>query len=172
MAYTVLSEKQAEASEHTLEALKRLKAVLDANAAVLKSGGRAAVSTTVFTGAQHAVGRFPAIQAEAAEAYEEPSGMRWGAVSLLYMRFRLFAFDIALGRPSALAENLAQFSDRIQAVLRKNRTLDGFCRNVRIDKVVHGRLRGGPRSSNPVFASHPILAAQIDATVEKAIERD
>ena len=169
MAYAALEEAQAAKQEHTLEALKRLKAALDANAAVLKSGARSLAAVSVFTGAHHAVSRFPAIQIEAVEAAEEPIGMGGGEARCLYMTFRLFAFDIVLGDPSALAQNLAQFADRIQAVLRKNETLDGFCRRVRIARVVYGRLRGGPRSANPVYAAHPLMSAQIDAAVEKEI---
>ena len=171
MAYVVLTENEATAGEQTREALDRIKAALDANAAILKAGNRAVVPDTIRVGAQGSIGQFPAIQIEPVEVREVPATLGGDGVNTLEMTFRLYAYEVALGQVRELTRNLTQLSDRIQTVLRRNPTLDGFCRDVRIGRIVLGRLRGGPRTSNPVFAPHPVLVTMIEATVVTEIAR-
>ena len=169
MAYVVVTEQDAAADEITRETLLALKGALDANAAVLKAGERVVATESIYVGAQQAVAQFPAIQIEPIQGEESRATI--GGTNILRLTFRVFGYEIALGQSAQLAENLAQLSDRIQTVFRMNPTLDGFCRDARIGRVVFGRLRGGPRTANPVFAPHPILATQMDVIVEVETDR-
>ena len=172
MPYVVVTEEQASGEEYFREAMDRLREVFVANAAVLKAGERVVVEEAVHVGTQSVLNRFPAIKIELTLADESP----WTLVgddgeNRLRMTFRLFGYDVALGEPRRLAENLLQLNDRMQTVLRYNPTLDGFCAEIRVQRVTVGRLRGGPRTTNPVFAPHPIHATQMDVSVVKEIAR-
>jgi len=120
-------------------------------------------------GAQASVAQFPAIQIEGTLADESPWTL--SAENRLRLTYRVVGYDVALGDSERLAQNLMQLTDRIATVMRFNPTLDGFCHDARVARVVLGRLRGGPRTTNPVFAPHPILAAQMDVVIEKGIAR-
>lgn len=165
----VVGEAEASQEEHFLEAMRRLRETLAANAAVLKAGGRAVVPEAISLGAQNVLNRFPAIHIEPLYADESPTTL--AGENRFQMTFRLLGYDVALGDADQLAENLIQLNDRIQTVLRYNATLDGFCSDVRVRRVVVGRLRGGPRTTNPIFAPHPIQATQMDVVVVKEIPR-
>jgi len=170
MPYVVVTEEQAAANEHFREAMKRLREVFVANAAVLRAGERAVAPEAIHLGAQSVLNRFPALHIEPTLAEESPWTLEEGE-NRLRMTFRLFGYDVALGEPSRLAENLLQLNDRMQTVLRYNPTLDGFCAEIRVHRVTVGRLRGGPRTTNPIFAPHPIYVTQMDVTLIKEIAR-
>ncbi|GIX06978.1 MAG: hypothetical protein KatS3mg115_1381 [Candidatus Poribacteria bacterium] len=172
MAYIVLTEAEASAAETVLEGLERMKAVLEANRPILRAGGRTVGERSILISAQSAIAQFPAIQIEPTKLLEVPATLGGSSgQNRVRATYRLYLYDLALGRGEELTRQLAQLTDRVQAVLRRNRTLDGFCLDLWVERVIYGRLRGGPRTVNPIFAPHPIFASQIDATIERWIER-
>jgi hypothetical protein len=163
MAVTVLSEGDAAAAMWTDETLAGLKAVLDANLAIILAGTGGEALAAVHVGGRKKDAKFPVAYLLHLSTDDRDAELSGGRE--LTQRFRLILYIRGDQNDGTLEARISDLADRAKAALHanQNRSADSLWHY-----LICGRLIVGPAPSDR--SNTYLRGAQIDVTVVRMVE--